>query len=690
MPKVSDEYTIDGLVSGDNLKSAASVRSKKYEIKTVTSDPSLLKTEYLDKGWKIQKKIKSGTKIIKEKTFGSQFENEIWNIFYKMGFEEFNSRSEKFEIARFESGVPKQIDVYARSEHTICIVECKSSETPHTSSTNRVDVRDAINDIIAMKKERMEESIFRHYYNKEGKRNTYKIIWMLALKNIEISDKDKERATNSDIYILDDSLINYYEQLAKHFGTTAKYMFLGNYMSNKKIPGEVTSVPAIKSMMGKYTFYSFVIAPEKLLRISFLSHRGNSQLTSIKTYQRIAKKNRLESIAQYIKEGGENGTGGIFPTSVVVNLSSDKLRFEPGPNKNKSSSQLGTLYLPNEYNSAWVIDGQHRLYAYSKLEEEAKTASLPVIAFENLPEAQQAKLFVDINGKQEKVENTLLLEIKANILRYSKKGNDRLEAIYSQITLDLNSDKKSLFYDKIVEANVPRNQNKNITKTMLVDELKRSRLIGAYDSKNPKDYIRGCLYVDEFDGTCQHVENIICEYYQLYLKNHVIKTQWDLGSGENGFLCTNHGIKSTLRLLTYILEYIEGSLLKEGTGQKVRDLDRNKLIAEIEPYIQPVIQYLESASPTDLSLMKKSAGESGITSTTDHFATLVNNIYPDFQPLRAQNYREKHSQENRVRNEKGRETGQSLENMIRIDVVQSLKSTFSEDLTGWWGQGVPA
>lgn len=689
MSKIPEDYYIKGLVSGDALKTAATTRAKLFEFNTVTSDENTLQTEYLDKGWQVQKKYKLGTKIIRQKTIGTKFENEVWTLFYKMGFEELNGRSDNFQLHRFESGISKQIDVYARSEQTICIIECKASDTPHTSSTYKKDIRDAINEIIAMKKEKTDESVFRHYFNKEEKRNNYRILWMLALKNIDISDRDRELAETSDIIILDDAAINYYQQLAKHFETTAKYMFLGTYISTKKIPGEETLVPAIKSQMGKNIFYSFVIAPEKMLRISFLSHRGASELTPIQTYQRIAKKSRLESMAQYIKEGGENGTEGIFPTSIVVNFSSPKIRFEPSPNQKNTSSKLGMLYLPNEYNSAWIIDGQHRLYAYSKLEKEAKTASLPIIAFENLPEDQQATMFVNINAKQEKVDNTLLLEIKANIFKNSSRGKDRLEAIYSQITLELNSDKRSLFYDKIVEANVPKSHTKNITKSMLVDELKRSRLIGSYDSKNQKDYKRGYLYVDEFEGTCQHVREVICDYYTLYLKNSTLNNQWNLGSGEGGFLCTNHGIKSTLRLLTYILEYLEGNYLTEGRGQTVRDLDGKKLINEISPYIQPIIQYLAAASQTDLSQMRKAAGESGITSTTDYFISLVNNKYPDFQRERADNYRNKYAQENRGRNETGRTIGQSLECLIRDDVVHSLKLKYSEELSGWWGRGVP-
>ena len=71
---------------------------------------------------------------------------------------------------------------------------------------------------------------------------------------------------------------------------------------------------------------------------------------------------------------------------------------------------LGELYLPNIYQCAQVIDGQHRLFAFSNL-DEAMTATIPVIAFENLNSTTQAQLFIDINGEQVKVPKNQLLDL---------------------------------------------------------------------------------------------------------------------------------------------------------------------------------------------------------------------------------------------------------------------------------------
>lgn len=691
MANIPDDFTITGLVSGDALKTVATSRSRKILKKTVSSDPDHLEKKYLSEGWTVQKKLKSGGQchIVKEKEPWVLFEDQIWSLFYRMGFEELNAKSVDFAIPRYDTSITKQIDVFARSERTICIIECKSTETPHTPSSSLKTVKDAINEMGALKTEYFPNYIYKHYHHTTGIHANYKIVWILALKNIDLSKTDKELAAQHQIIVLDDATIAYYEQLSKQFGHASKYMFLGQYLESKRIPGDPVIVPAIRGKMGGYQYYSFSATPESLLRISFLAHRGNTNLFPDDAYQRIAKKKRLDSIAEYIKSA-DNGKGVIFPTSIVLNFSpASKIRFEENEKQKAAESKIGYLYLPNEYNSAWVIDGQHRLYAYSKLDEEARETYLPVIAFDNLPASEQAQLFVDINGKQEKVESTLLNEIKANILSNSPKGKDRLEAMYSKIAIILNTDRNSVLFDRIVEANVKSsNPFKNITNTTLISELKKSKLIGSTNQKDIKSYTRGYLDFQNMEQTCKFVASLISGYYEIFLENPMLETQWNLGKQEGRYLCTNHGIKSTLRLLTYILWAIQSEVSNRGGA--LTGLTVGEIKDKIRPYLQPVISFLATASENELKAMRQNASESGVTAVSDHFVTLINDQYsPNFQPDRANAYREKYSEENRTRKEDGKTIGDQIENLVKESVVIRLKDEFGHDINGWWSLGVP-
>src|SRR5207244_8789476 len=115
----------------------------------------------------------------------------------------------------------------------------------------------------------------------------------------------------------------------------------------------------------------------------------------------MLRKSRLNKISQYITEDG------IFPTNIVINIEKNRLQFEPvEQKKDQSGGQdaglLGWLDIRPAYKSAWIIDGQHRLFAYSG-HTKAHKSKLSVLAFEGLPPSKQAELFIDINAKQKSV-----------------------------------------------------------------------------------------------------------------------------------------------------------------------------------------------------------------------------------------------------------------------------------------------
>ena len=64
-----------------------------------------------------------------------------------------------------------------------------------------------------------------------------------------------------------------------------------------------------------------------------------------------------------------------------------------------TSAKHGILKIPNAYAIAYIIDGQHRLYGYAGTEYSEKN-QIPVVAFENMEEADQLDLFMKINEKQ--------------------------------------------------------------------------------------------------------------------------------------------------------------------------------------------------------------------------------------------------------------------------------------------------
>ncbi|GAI17496.1 unnamed protein product, partial [marine sediment metagenome] len=217
--------------------------------------------------------------------------------------------------------------------------------------------------------------------------------------------------------------------------------------------------PALKTKMGKSKCYIFSISPEYLLKIAYVSHRVKGKATDIDTYQRMIKKSRLNNIRTYITENG------IFPTNIIISLESGKkhIRFEPHGKKGiKGEAEYGTLIITPCYKSAWIIDGQHRLFAYSG-HERAATSHLSVLAFEGLPPSQQAQLFIDINHEQKSVKRSLLYELYAELHWDAEDEAKRIGAVISKCIQALNEDKSSPFYGRILFADGTRSAVRCIT-----------------------------------------------------------------------------------------------------------------------------------------------------------------------------------------------------------------------------------
>ena len=284
-------------------------------------------------------------------------------------------------------GPMSQIDVVGIDDELALAIECKSAE--------RMGRRNQFQDELgkfALIRDRFARAVTEKY-PASSKRQ---IILAMFLANISLSDNDKERAKEANVHIFDSQDLDYYEKLTKHLGPAAKYQFFADMLPGKTIPGLHIRVPAVKTRMGKFNCYTFPLSPEYLLKISYVSHRSKGKASDVHTYQRMIKKSRLTKIKEYISNAG------IFPTNIVVNLDKKRLIFEPIQQKHTKeeraeSGVLGWLDIRPAYKSAWVIDGQHRLFAYSG-HPLATTSHLSVLGFEGLPPSKQAQLFIDINA----------------------------------------------------------------------------------------------------------------------------------------------------------------------------------------------------------------------------------------------------------------------------------------------------
>lgn len=661
----SQHIELKDIATGELLEREYKKRRQKFVYKKIVKQDL---EPFFKEGWQKGSISKKSVRLKKLKDIGVAFEDDLWCTLYQMGFYEMNL-GQNFLIPRYKMNVSKQIDIFARDDQCVIIIDCKAAEEMHTKKSLGLDI-----DQLPGIKHELEASILSHYRG-QGNKEKIRIAWIIALKNIDISQNDIERARSANIKIFDETILDYYKQLANHLGPSARYQFLSDLFPNRDIPNLLEPIPAIKGQMGSTVFYSFLIEPEILFKIAYVSHRAKTNEETIKTYQRMVQKKRLKNIAEYIHE-----KSGIFPTSIVINIHTDKpLQFNTAPEMAGKNAVLGTLHLPNKFQTAWIIDGQHRLFAYSGL-KESKTATLPVIAFENLPADIQAKLFVDINGEQVKVSKNLLIDLYANLNWNSIDPKERLLALISRLIKEFNENPKSPFRDRIIKVDGKKTKTRNLTNTAFSDELIGSRLLGYKHSRKATEISPGYLYQEDIDSTFKRAFDVIIGYYNIFLENEKIQEQWNIGSGEGGYICTNLGIIATLRILREIMSHLEHKISLDVRSMKV-----NSLLIEIKKYIDPVISYLSTVPFEELKQYRIRTGQSGVDSSTFNLLVKINSVYPDFEPVGLKDFLKRIDTTN---NEEAFALLSKIEITIHEHVIGSLKTQYGANISEWWHKGV--
>lgn len=524
---------IENLVDEDGIKKLLPNKKKsKYSVSIPLSDLESKQKE----GWNLVKTRKTTATIEKEKVEFEKFQDLVWVMLAEMGFSYLTKDSNKFKLPR---GVEKdkQIDVFGiDKEDVVVLAECKAA---NSEGTKRIDLDSYITDICDYRPN------VTQYLNKFFSPKP-KYIFLLCTSNYIIGNSDKERMKKENIVWMDRSRIEYFLDLTSQLGPLAKYQFLGEILEGKSIPAlKDYKVPAIKAKMGDQICYSMMLNPSTLLKLGFVLHRTDDN-SRRGTYQRYVKKQRLASVNDYIVN-----QGGFFPNSIIVNFDRE-LSFQPGPSSIPSSDKVkvGTLTLPDQYKSAFIIDGQHRLYGYAGTKQK-DTEVLPVIAFSKLPPEKQTNMFVDINTKAKAVKRNLIESLNGELYWNSKNPKYALFALNSMLALELNDNQDSPLFNMLEVGDNSTNINKEkkeITLTYFIDNaIKREKFFVIDFSKNGNPCSFGPFYDGDLANNSLSKAFNVLRYYYNEIKTKC-RLQWEV-------LSTNLGV-STLSwmLCEFLLE----------------------------------------------------------------------------------------------------------------------------------------
>lgn len=604
---MSDSEWLNAVSIGiKQLKREAAKRRKPYQELSVAKSGV---QEHLESGWEIDRELTIKTRIRKPWSHDEKLENRTWYLFYLLGYPEI-SAGRNFQVTIKRKGADpykKQIDVLAKDNETVIVAECKSSARISRRSLQK-DIEEFSN-----LKGPIANAIKKHY----GQDFKPKIIWLFVTSNIAWSQPDRQRAAGSNINVVTEKELRYYVQIADHLRSAARFQFLAEFLKDQKIPEmENIRVSAVRGNLGGKVFYSFVSTPKQMLKIAFVNHRSLNDPAGAPSYQRLVSRTRLRQISRFIHAGG------FFPTNILVNFTR-KCRFEHVAKDDETNVVFGHLYLPCRYRSAWIIDGQHRLYGYAPLSEKFLSQNIMVVAFENLKKEEEANLFVTINHEQKSVPKTLLDDLEGELKWGSDRPTERIGAVSARLIGLLNNDIGEPLYGRVTQQGIPATEKACLTVPALKDGLRRSNLVGEA-ILNKKEFSPGPLCGTDDSATLDRARSILNSYFQLLASANLLR--WE--SGPQGHLCTNVAIRAYLLLLNAMISYMESN-----KGLTARELEPNELIAEIEDYIDPILRWLGETSAIQMEKQfKVQYGSGGPREYFFRLCQMIRESYSDFSP----------------------------------------------------------
>jgi DNA sulfur modification protein DndB len=629
--------------------------------------------DQLADGWKVARTGKHSFALVRPKRHDVFLEDRVWVLLWRMLFPRLSGAGGASITINpgSERNVTSQIDVLAIDDELCLAVECKSALSRMRRPTFQEELA---------KHASVRETLQRATNAMDGgvKRTVVLAFWT---QNAVLSRNDKERAKAQNVVLLDESDLDYFETLAYHLGPAARYQFLAELIPGRTIPGLTIRVPALQAKMGTHTCYTFSVAPEYLLKVAYVSHR-TPRGSDVATYQRMLARSRLKRIAEYINSGPD----AMFPTNIVINLEKpDKGKRGSGAHFEKARQEegaqgatFGWLTLRPAYKSAWIIDGQHRLYAYSYAGPDAAAKGrLSVLAFAGLPGSIQQKLFVEINAEQKSVKRSLLQELYSDLHRGANDPRKRIQALISEAIQELDDDPDSPFFDRILRATSAKTEARCITLNSLFSALGRPGFF--FSSVKDNTVVDPGPFWDKTDDAIVRRTTSTLNFWFAAIRR-AVPEWWDAGSSDGGGLAMNDGVSIAVDVLRSVVEHL-------GQGRvRLADLGVRELTDRLTPWAATLGEYFAGMTDEQKLEFRGLRGNQGHATGLRHAQHFFQERHVEFQPDGLVEFLER---EQARTNDTAISLINEIERLVGRIVTDILRTNLGTDSDSWWYQGVP-
>ena len=643
----------------EHMTDDPSVLTKKFKAKKTPYETRSISfnelDDYTNEGWDEVSTSKHKAKIQKLKPTGTRFEDDIWCMFYNLGFKTLNY-DENLVIQWGNNLEDKhQIDVVAVGEEAIFVVECKATENIRQASFKK-----EIGEMCLYK-----EGVMRALKQIYGQEKRVKFIF--ATRNYTFSEgcEDEKRLTENKIFQFTENTYEYVNSLIKSYKSTAIYQFYGLMFQHESINSDKIRIPALRGTMGGHEYYMLSIEPAKLLKIGFVLHRTkvNTQI-SMPTYQRLLVPSRLKGIGEFIEKGG------YFPNTVIVNFDNtnkkNRVQFEQAAGgTDDTKTKLGYLTIPNAYCIAYIIDGQHRVYGYagSKYKD---TNTIPVVAFNGLPSDEQLKIFMDINEHQKAVSPGLRLDLNEDLNWNSPRLDSRLKALRSSIIKQIASGNNSVLARKI---SIGEDTAKLAFKPFDT-ALSQSSLLPKATSKEFTKYTDVCLYNTKcvehnkaMNDSQKRISNLIKESYAYiyYKMNNEHAEDYEK------FIECNRGTYAFVSLISSFNEHLI------QLGELTQESNTKEQIDKMASYFDALIEYICDMPKDDKNQFLLIKGAGADTLWLRKYQNAIRQHIPSYNPEGLDGWLETQDKDLQ---DKGKSCGRRIEELVKSSILRKLEDLY--------------
>lgn len=581
-------------------------KAKNTEFDTI-SRPHNEVEDYEKIGYSIVRSSARKTTMSRKKDHGVQFEDDVWCMFYKLGFRILNSDEKLIVQWGPNKEDTQQLDVVAVGDDAIFVVECKAAKTSvgHSFKTELNKMEQYMTGVA--------EALQQIYGNNK------RVKFLFASRKYRINDEDLARIANAGIFHLNDNSYNYINNLIKSYKESVIYQFYGLMFKDELINDEYIKIPVLKGKMGERDYYIFSIEPSTLLKIGFVLHRTRVNDSMAPTYQRLLVPSRLKALTKFIDDGG------YFPNSIIINFSAVnddlKVKFTPIKAEKDSLSEFGFLLIPNAYGIAYIIDGQHRVYGYSQSQHK-EDSTIPVVAFVGMESEEQLKIFMEINENQKAVSPSLRLDLEEDLYWKSERLDSRMKALRSSCIKALAANSNYVLYNKISVGEDPS----LLAFKPFDTALGRSGLIPKATSTQWTGDIDVCIYNTNETNIEKAMKESRSKITKFINESYAIADAIMNEEVKQDYLFSNRATFAFIALLGSLHTY----LIKVNTINSQSSIPER--ITAITPYIQYLAYSLNNLSDEDKRIIKGVLGQGADTFWLRSFQNIINKQFPEYAP----------------------------------------------------------